>query len=368
MAQQKNQGNVVVLLIGSTGSGKSALGNYLLNEGQEETFYVGRSNLPETQSVKKATSGPLTIIDTPGLNERSVKDLEHMIQIVGTLDAIDSLSAAVMVVKFHSTIDAQYKATVKYYSRLLKKIFDSNAVIVLTGYSSDPTSVERRKKQGVDVERDIRNTTKEIRDCAGLLYDPPVFLIDSLPVDTDMETSKLSKEARKAILGYTAQLKPVSPQNMKFEKTYAIKQMDQERQSKLDGLITGYIRRITDIEENQREVLKKIQAIQSNVSVNSQEICMLKEKIDLLDTEEEITIDKWSIEKRGSWWFQTATFELKSPEADISNCKKWDNGHLSWEITQKKRTVEGKVRGKFLRGLYGVITIYATKRSIMLKK
>ena len=189
-------------------------------------FHVGRSNLPETQFVKKATSGPVTIIDTPGLNERSVKDLEHMIQIVGTLDAIDSLSAAVMVVKFHSTIDAQYKVTVKYYSRLLKKIFDSNAVIVLTGYSSDPTSVERRKKQGVDVERDIRNATKEIRDCAGLLYDPPVFLIDSLPVDS--ETSELSKEARKAILDYTAQLKPVLPQNMKFEKTYAIKQMDQE--------------------------------------------------------------------------------------------------------------------------------------------
>ena len=87
-----------------------------------------------------------------------------------------------------------------------------------------------------------------------------------------------------------------------------------------------------------------------------------------MDTEEEITIDLWSIEKRGNWWFQTATFELKSPEADISSYKKWDNGHLSWKITKKKRTVEGKVVGKFLRGLYGVITIYATKRSIHAKE
>ena len=47
---------MAVLLIGSTGNGKSTLGNFILNPEDkhmydDQTFITARSNLPETQKV-----------------------------------------------------------------------------------------------------------------------------------------------------------------------------------------------------------------------------------------------------------------------------------------------------------------------------
>ena len=115
---------MAVLLIGSTGSGKSTLGNFLLDPDDVRTggkhFEVARANYSQTQEVKTKSmpvklkggselehlqpvftaavvSAPLvmgallpalstitskqeqqlTIIDTPGLNESNVADLSH---------------------------------------------------------------------------------------------------------------------------------------------------------------------------------------------------------------------------------------------------------------------------------------------------
>ena len=70
-----------VLLIGSTGNGKSTLGNYLLAMGandESERFATAKDNKPQTQNVQsdkiaitdpalKYSSVHITVIDTPGL-------------------------------------------------------------------------------------------------------------------------------------------------------------------------------------------------------------------------------------------------------------------------------------------------------------
>ena len=82
-----------VLLIGSTGNGKSVLGNFLFEPkfDNKQHFEVGKENLPKTQTCKTVTQRvkyhvsedvtSLTIIDTPGFNENR-NNLEQMIDLV----------------------------------------------------------------------------------------------------------------------------------------------------------------------------------------------------------------------------------------------------------------------------------------------
>ncbi len=115
---------MAVVMIGSTGNGKSALGNFLLKPDEEhlfknQFFLRAKDNIPCTQETIVATetvSSPslkgckrLTVIDTPGLNESSEKDLEHMIGLVEKLESVKDISACFIVVKFDGKIDTQYK-------------------------------------------------------------------------------------------------------------------------------------------------------------------------------------------------------------------------------------------------------------------
>ena len=83
---------MAVLLVGSTGNGKSTLGNFLLNPhedhnfGKKQTFKTAQTLRPETRHVLsqkakiKLANGSAhtwTIVDTPGLNESDEKDLKR---------------------------------------------------------------------------------------------------------------------------------------------------------------------------------------------------------------------------------------------------------------------------------------------------
>ena len=188
-----------VLLIGSTGNGKSTLGNFLLDPRieRDKKFKVAKANKPETQNTQSASailSGTfekyskvnLTVIDTPGLNEDAVKDLQHMIGMVETLHKVKQVTACILVIKFNSKIDAQYKQTICYYSKLLRSLFEKNVFVVMTDYQTDKRTVALRKREGIDVDQIKANTAKELVACAKLSYDDPlVFAMDCLPVDDD---------------------------------------------------------------------------------------------------------------------------------------------------------------------------------------
>ena len=175
---------MAILLIGSTGNGKSALGNFLINPKDEhildrQTFQVAQDNKPQTQCVRSAARPinikghgvvALTIIDTPGLNKSAAQDLGHMIETIHELKSIKEVKACIIVVKFNSKIDAQYKATMEYYSKILPSLFAKNVVIVMTNFATDERSNQLRRKQGIVVEHVKQSTAKEIVDCTGLVY------------------------------------------------------------------------------------------------------------------------------------------------------------------------------------------------------
>lgn len=146
-AISKKKKTVSLLMIGSTGNGKSTLGNFLLNPdddhitGDNQAFKTAQTNVPQTQKVDTKTflhkESFFTVVDTPGLNESDDKDLEHMIDIIKLLQTMKSVGACVLCTKFDAKIDAQYRATIAYYRKLLPELFEKNVVVVMTSFATD---------------------------------------------------------------------------------------------------------------------------------------------------------------------------------------------------------------------------------------
>ena len=363
---------MAILLIGSTGNGKSTLGNFLIDPKDgvlldKQIFKMAQGNLPETQNVKQVAfndeSGRVfKVIDTPGLNESDAHDdLKHMIQIVNNLQKVDGVSACVFVVKFNSKIDAQYKATVQYYRELLPSLFERNVIIVMTDYRTDERSEKLRKKQGVNVDQIKKNTLREIVESGSLTYDPLLFTIDCLPLDD--EEWKFNLAERKAILKKIAAQKPFSSKDLKVAKTQYLKSLDQRRIKECEGEISGYNLRLQQVNERAKEALVKTQYKQQEITEKEIELNRLRAEVDDKDSSDLTEVASWYLS--GSWKILrsiTREFDMTSP-CEIASVSKWTNGNCKWKnYEQTAHSVKGKVEGDFMRGVYASISLKTYKR------
>ena len=363
-----------ILMIGSTGNGKSSLGNFLIDPsdehilGMNKVFRTARSSKPETQLVQCAydrlVNPSLQVIDTPGLNESASKDLSHMIQIVKKLKELKSITACIFCIKFESKIDAQYKATVAYYRRLLPSLFEGNIIIVLTNFPTDRRSVLLREKQGVDVNAIICDAQDEIVDIGNLSFNPPVFLIDSLPLSE--EERRTSENCRSSILGYIKQsLQPIWIKELYVAKTPALKELDEKEIKRLDGEIHGYNMRLKEVNKEDEKVLDDIEQVQKEAAELRGEIRSIEAELQEKDSTKTVTVKTWNLQTSWKWFrSQTESFVVTA-EYPIVDVTQWDNGHLTWkefEWSEVPGHAHGTVEGKWFRGLYATVNLLAEKR------
>ena len=365
-----------LLLIGSTGNGKSTLGNFLLDPRdrhifKEQTFRTARDNKPETQSVStRVTPDQLgkravQIIDTPGLNESATQDLSHMIDMVRTLNKVESIASCILCVKFESKIDSQYKATVAYYRKMLPSLFEGNVIIVLTQYQTDPRSEKQRELQGIDVDAIVTNAQKAVRKVADLCYDPQVFKMDSMPM---MEEERSQSEGtRKAILDFIrTTMKPLRLKDLKVAKTDGLKLIDDKEIERVDGEIGGYNSRLKQANSKAEKILSRIERDEKRKSECDRKLTGLKDSKNLLDSTDLVTAQEWSLEQ--SWKLlrrQSKSFEITTHWPVVHHTK-WDNGRLKWDefsVQKYPGGAKGKVSGEFCRGLYANVTLKTTKQN-----
>ena len=370
---KESEATRTVVLIGSTGNGKSCLGNFLLNNpgDEEEIFRVAQDNVPTTKLTTMAYAHfdnidgcpefHLNVIDTPGLNEGIREDLQNMTGIIEKLQGLKEIGACILVVKFNGKIDAQYKETVKYYAKLLSSLFERNVIIVMTEYATHDAAVKLRKKQKLDVEGIKHNTVSEIMKCAGLKYEPMLFTIDCVPLDEDELESNLL--VRYSIFQYLLSCCPLSISALRVAKTPFIIHKDQEQISQYKGESDGYNDRLKKVNQKAERALSEFKKLDDEVNCKTNELLGVQSKYDEKSTSELVTAQSWSVESE--WKFlqwQTATYDL-TPSVDIENVKRWSSGMVDWkdEVSSKSR-LKGVVGGHFMRGLYANITIETQKR------
>ena len=215
-----------------------------------------RDNKPETKDVKYDSrlvhygvkkSLAVTVIDTPGLNEDDVQDFKHMIQIVSALSQQDDMeiSACILVVKYDAKIDAQYKATVRYYRDLLPQLFEKNVIIVMTMIDHSDRGERERELRGIDFESMKRNVIKEIMEGGRLAFTPMLFTINGLPLSDEEFERDLGE--RDAIFNYISSLTPISTNKIRVAKTKGLRNEDEKRVFEINGEIVGYNNKLKEL-------------------------------------------------------------------------------------------------------------------------
>ena len=357
--------------------GKSTLGNYLFDPNEKHmldnpTFAAATDNKPMTQEVKVVRQKVqvegsrnvwLDVIDTPGLNESADKDLSHMIDIIKMLNKCGEIRACILVVKFNAKIDAQYRATMEYYSKLLPGLFDKNVIIVMTDYATDERSEQQRKRQRIDVEQVKRNTILELGKCSNnqISYSPQLFTIDCLPLGSD--EMKTSLTIRTAIIDFMKTFLPIKVKDQMVAKTDYIKHVDAARYEKLQGEIEGYKKRLKEQYKDSDKALDDTHKKETKITQIESEIKNLETNLRDKNTTEEVVAAQWSIneEWRVLRWF-TREFNIES-QHEITRHSTWTNEKSEFkEITKTTKSVKGKVTGNFMRGIYASVTAYTEKK------
>ena len=375
---------MAILLIGSTGSGKSTLGNYLIDPSDvhmfdKPTFAMQRSRKPCTDQVQKETfefgSNDLQntfntcVIDTPGLNESPEADTRHMMNVLEAVENAEGIKACIFVVKFDAIIDAQYVATVKYYSNLLPQLFENNLVVVMTGFSMNERQVKLRERQGIVPEKIKENVLNELIKTGCSSYKPAVFMLDCQVLE-DEDSAEPNQIVRESILSYIhAKLPTIPVQDIKVHKTASMIEYDQILHDEIEQKIKKENLEIFTSTTTNQELVQEIMNIEDLIRTKVHE---LKEnELDLMDkdTEELVAIRTYNMEQPKTLGVVSTVVRLES-NFQIIKVDTWARCNCEWkgisvkqcENEEEKYCFQGEVHGSFMRGVSASVTLQTEKR------
>lgn len=191
----KNIG-VRVLVLGSTGSGKSALCNTLIGDNECTSFGENEkidsyTMKPEPVKVQwfdkelkenKGKKEEFLLIDTPGLNDSYDNDSKNIEVLVDHLkDKIVTVNCFILVLNSQTPrLDEPMKSMLKLLGKIFTNEFLKHTVVVFTRWAYDENSILRRKAAKENEETKASELNNELRKLLNSdINDLECFFIDN---------------------------------------------------------------------------------------------------------------------------------------------------------------------------------------------
>lgn len=278
-----------ICAVGSTGSGKSCLLNFLLDpreehcfSPEEQTCKTGETTKSCTLECKVVTKGSMKVVDTPGTNESHGADLAHMINVAKALRQVGKLNLVLLAMSYQKRLDQQWKDTVLYYRDLIgHQAFCSNVAIVLTGY--DLGKPQKRKYMGDHHEEILAETRNAVKDLLNLDSPPLVFAIDCLPEEE--EHREFHEKTRLDILKYATQQQAIDVSNICVQKTKELRRIDDQKIKVLEGQMDQLKIRFDKASTLPHEIKQQVKRCTELTAAKKVELANLAAEISEYDSE-----------------------------------------------------------------------------------
>jgi hypothetical protein len=181
-----------IIMVGSTGAGKSTLGNFLLNSDLRtpplERFKVGKGMNAETRvantgTIRRQDGFEFIVTDTPGLND--VDTFQELADMCSLWDLMARNSRVSLVLLCFPAgeprLSGQAVKTLRYYKSLFNHPFKrGNVMLVFTRLDCEEFDVLRERRDGLDGW--LRSRAEEFRKELELDYVPLAVAMNSAPV------------------------------------------------------------------------------------------------------------------------------------------------------------------------------------------
>ena len=224
-----------VVLIGKTGDGKSALGNFLLNRN-----YFTTSSNPDSETIetKIATNfeDNINVIDTPGLNDSKGRDQKHYENIIQFIKN-ENITSFLLVLNFSDTrLSLDRQEMIKIYCNIFNiNIINQMGLVFTKAFVKNKNTFNELKS----IKKcKYRNYVKEVIENfynKTIDGDLPCFFIDS---DLD-EPDDNSLEEKNKIIKWIKNSNYLNMVNLEIKDNLRIKSIYRETEIRYNERIDG---------------------------------------------------------------------------------------------------------------------------------
>lgn len=224
-----------IVLLGKTGHGKSALGNFLLSE---KIFNI--SSNPESETIESKIGinekKEICVIDTPGLNDSKGRDQKHYENIIRFLKR-KNITSFLLVLNFKETrFSSDMQELIKIYCNIFNTEIIKNMGLVFTrAYEKNQNRFNKIKSIKEQRFRTfVKNTIENFFD-QHLNFYFPCFFVDSDLDDPDEN----SLNERDKIIRWAKSLNKVNIDELYIKDDLRIKYTKRETKSDYNETIDG---------------------------------------------------------------------------------------------------------------------------------